>query len=74
MLKPSDCVWSSCCFPGKTINPHLLFHSAATNVICQVLFARHFDYDDEFLQCFVVAFHDTGKLINGFWGLVSHIL
>ncbi|XP_026221102.1 cytochrome P450 2D15-like [Anabas testudineus] len=55
---------------GKTLNPQLLFHSAASNVVCQVLFAKHFDYDDEFMKSLVVAFHDTGKLINGFWGLI----
>uniref|UniRef100_A0AAQ6IA54 Cytochrome P450, family 2, subfamily X, polypeptide 9 n=1 Tax=Anabas testudineus TaxID=64144 RepID=A0AAQ6IA54_ANATE len=55
---------------SKTICPHVLFHSAASNVICQVLFAKHFNYDDEFMKSLVVAFLDTGKLINGFWGLI----
>nr|QQL94702.1 cytochrome P450 2d15-like protein [Lateolabrax maculatus] len=55
---------------GKTMNPHLLFHNAASNVICQVLFARRFDYEDEFMKFFVCLFHETSKLINGRWGMI----
>ncbi|XP_070687626.1 cytochrome P450 2F2-like [Pempheris klunzingeri] len=55
---------------GKTTNPHLLFHNAASNVICQVLFARQFNYEDEFMKFFVGLFHETSKLINGRWGMI----
>ncbi|XP_044049488.1 cytochrome P450 2D15-like [Siniperca chuatsi] len=55
---------------GKTMNPHLLFHCAACNVICQVLFARQFDYEDEFMKFFVGFFHETSKIINGRWGMI----
>ncbi|XP_035521138.1 cytochrome P450 2D15-like [Morone saxatilis] len=55
---------------GKTTNPHLLFHNAASNIICQVLFAKQFDYDDEFMKFFVGLFHETSKLINGRWGMI----
>ncbi|XP_070762866.1 cytochrome P450 2D15-like [Enoplosus armatus] len=55
---------------GKTTDPHLLFHNAASNVICQVLFDRQFDYDDEFLKFFVSFFHEASKIINGRWGMI----
>ncbi|CAK6970130.1 cytochrome P450 2F2-like [Scomber scombrus] len=55
---------------GKTINPKLLFHNAASNIICQVLFARQFEYDDEFMKFFVDLFHETSKIINGRWGMI----
>ncbi|XP_053174981.1 cytochrome P450 2F2-like [Scomber japonicus] len=55
---------------GKTMNPKLLFHNAASNIICQVLFARQFEYDDEFLKFFVDLFHKTSKIINGRWGMI----
>lgn len=57
--------------PGKPMNPHLLFHNAASNIICQVLFAKHFDYEDDFLKFSVHLFHETSKIINGRWSLVS---
>ncbi|XP_042372242.1 cytochrome P450 2D11-like, partial [Plectropomus leopardus] len=55
---------------GKSMNPHMLFHNAASNVICQVLFARQFDYEDELMKFFVDLFHKTSKIINGRWGLI----
>lgn len=54
------------------MNPKLLFHNAASNIICQVLFARQFEYDDEFMKFFVDLIHETNKIINGRWGMVSH--
>ncbi|XP_075898967.1 cytochrome P450 2D14-like [Nelusetta ayraudi] len=50
---------------GKPMNPRLLFHKAASNIICQVLFAKHFDYEDQFLDFFANFFHETSKIING---------
>ncbi|KAM7396195.1 hypothetical protein PAMP_019252 [Pampus punctatissimus] len=55
---------------GKTMNPHVLFHNAASNIICQVLFARQYDYEDEFMKFFVNLFHETSKIINGRWAMI----
>ncbi|XP_071779475.1 cytochrome P450 2D15-like [Centroberyx gerrardi] len=55
---------------GKTMNPQVLFHNAASNIICQVLFDTQHDYDDEFLKLFVHIFKDTSKIINGRWGMI----
>ncbi|KAK5867864.1 hypothetical protein PBY51_012322 [Eleginops maclovinus] len=55
---------------GKNMNPQQLFHNAASNIICQVLFARHFDYEDEFMKFFVGVFQQTSKIINGRWGMI----
>lgn len=55
------------------MDPHLLFHSAMSSIMGQVLFAKQFDYDDEFMKFFPVYFHKTSKQISGFWGMVSHI-
>lgn len=59
--------------PGKSMNPHLLFHNAASNIICQVLFDRQFGYDDDFMQFFVSFFSESSKIVNGRWGFVSSI-
>ncbi|XP_033997062.1 cytochrome P450 2D15-like [Trematomus bernacchii] len=55
---------------GKMMNPQQLFHNAASNIICQVLFARHFDYEDEFMKFFVGLFQETSKIFNGRWGMI----
>ncbi|KAG7521721.1 cytochrome P450 2F2-like [Solea senegalensis] len=55
---------------GKTMNPGQLFHNAASNVICQVLFANRFDYDDEFMKFSVGLFQETSKIINGRWSMI----
>ncbi|KAM7413922.1 hypothetical protein PAMA_018966 [Pampus argenteus] len=55
---------------GKTMNPHVLFHNAASNIICQVLFAQQYDYEDEFMKFFVNLFHETSKIINGRWAMI----
>ncbi|XP_029952823.1 cytochrome P450 2D15-like [Salarias fasciatus] len=55
---------------GGTMDPQLLFHNAASNVMCQVLFAKRYSYDDTFPKFFVKYFHDTSKIINGFWGMI----
>lgn len=65
-------VWN--CFLGRPINPQTLFHNASSNVICQVLFAQHFDNEDNFMKFFTNFFQVTSKIINGPWSLVSVLL
>ncbi|XP_053282379.1 cytochrome P450 2F2 [Pleuronectes platessa] len=55
---------------GKTMRPQMLFHNAASNIICQILFAKQFDYDDEFMKYFVSVFQKTSKIINGRWNMI----
>ncbi|XP_024912068.1 cytochrome P450 2B6-like [Cynoglossus semilaevis] len=55
---------------GGTMDPHLLFHNAASCIICQVLFGKHFEYEDEFLKFSVELFHVTSKILNGPWGII----
>ncbi|XP_068579770.1 cytochrome P450 2D15-like [Cebidichthys violaceus] len=55
---------------GKTMNPQMMFHNAASNIVCQVLFAKQFDYEDEFMKFFVGLFKETSKIINGRWGMI----
>uniref|UniRef100_A0A3Q1FLJ5 Cytochrome P450 2D15-like n=1 Tax=Acanthochromis polyacanthus TaxID=80966 RepID=A0A3Q1FLJ5_9TELE len=55
---------------GKATDPQLLFHNAASNIMCQILFAKKFDYDDEFMKFSVGLMHETSKIINGRWGMI----
>ncbi|XP_039890447.1 cytochrome P450 2F2-like [Simochromis diagramma] len=52
---------------GKTMSPKVMFHNAASNIICQVLFARRYKYDDELIKLFVEVFTEVSKIVNGPW-------
>ncbi|XP_013771639.1 cytochrome P450 2F2-like [Pundamilia nyererei] len=52
---------------GKTMSPKVMFHNAASNIICQVLFARRYKYDEELIKLFVEVFTEVSKIVNGPW-------
>ncbi|XP_054631797.1 cytochrome P450 2F2-like [Dunckerocampus dactyliophorus] len=55
---------------GKTLSPRLMFHNASSNIICQVLFGRRYDYDEEFIKVIVQCFTENAKLANGPWAML----
>lgn len=55
---------------GKSYSPQLIFHNAASNIICQVLFGQRYEYDDEFIGVIVKCFTDNAKLANGPWAML----
>lgn len=58
-------------FTGKTLSPQVMFHNAASNIICQVLFGTRYEYDDEFIKVIVRCFTENSKIANGPWNVVS---
>lgn len=61
-------------FIGELINPETIFHKASSNIIFQVLFAKRFNNEDDFMKFFTNFFRETSKMINGPWSLVSFCL
>ncbi|XP_063752809.1 cytochrome P450 2F2-like isoform X2 [Eleginops maclovinus] len=55
---------------GKSCSPQLMFHNAASNIICQVLFGQRYEYEDEFIKVIVKCFTDNAKLANGPWAML----
>ncbi|XP_044049489.1 cytochrome P450 2J6-like [Siniperca chuatsi] len=55
---------------GKALSPQLMFHNAASNIICQVLFGTRFEYDDEFIKVIVQCFTENAKIANGPWAML----
>uniref|UniRef100_A0A8C6SIF2 Cytochrome P450 n=1 Tax=Neogobius melanostomus TaxID=47308 RepID=A0A8C6SIF2_9GOBI len=55
---------------GKTLSPHVMFHSIASNVVCQVVYGRRYEHDDEFITRFVSTIDDVNKTINGPWAFL----
>ncbi|XP_073669440.1 cytochrome P450 2F2-like isoform X3 [Paramisgurnus dabryanus] len=59
---------------GSSINPQTMFHNAASNIICLVLFGARFDYDDEFLKRFIEIYTENAKITNGPWAMIYDAL
>ncbi|XP_073687966.1 cytochrome P450 2X9 [Garra rufa] len=55
---------------GSSFDPHTMFHNAASNIICVVLFGSRYDYDDEFLKLFIHLFTENSKIANGPWAMI----
>ncbi|XP_061577109.1 cytochrome P450 2F2-like isoform X2 [Cololabis saira] len=55
---------------GKTLTPQVMFHNAASNIICQVLFDTRYEYDDEMIKVIVQCFTENAKIVNGPWVLM----
>ncbi|KAL4630319.1 cytochrome P450 2F2-like [Arapaima gigas] len=55
---------------GKSMNPQTLFHKAASNIICSILFGMRYEYNDEFLQNIVRIFQENSKIVNGPWAML----
>ncbi|XP_060892884.1 cytochrome P450 2F2-like [Labrus mixtus] len=55
---------------GKPFSPQLMFHNAASNIICQVLFGRRFEYDDNFIKVIIGCFTENAKIANGPWAML----
>ncbi|XP_070762877.1 cytochrome P450 2F2-like isoform X3 [Enoplosus armatus] len=55
---------------GKTLSPQVMFHNAASNIICQVLFGTRYEYDDDFIKVIVQCFTENAKIANGPWAML----
>ncbi|RVE72120.1 hypothetical protein OJAV_G00058530 [Oryzias javanicus] len=55
---------------GKPFSPQVMFHNAASNIICQVLFGKRFEYDDEMIKTIVQCFTRNSKIANGPWAML----
>ncbi|XP_041852021.1 cytochrome P450 2F2-like [Melanotaenia boesemani] len=55
---------------GKILSPQVMFHNAASNIICQVLFGKRYEYDDETIKTIVQCFIEITKIANGPWAML----
>ncbi|XP_012718401.2 cytochrome P450 2B4 [Fundulus heteroclitus] len=55
---------------GGTLSPQVMFHNAASNIICQVLFGARFEYNDDLIKVIVQCFTENAKMTNGPWAMV----
>ncbi|KAG9352543.1 hypothetical protein JZ751_020957 [Albula glossodonta] len=59
---------------GKCIDPQTLFHNAACDIICVILFGHRYDYEDSFFQAMVAMMAENSKIANGPWGMIYDTL
>ncbi|XP_041650584.1 cytochrome P450 2J4-like isoform X2 [Cheilinus undulatus] len=59
---------------GKSFSPQVMFHNAASNIICQVLFGTRFEYQDDFIKTIIRCFTESGKIANGPWAMICENL
>lgn len=59
---------------GKTVEPHIMFHNIASNVINLVLFGRRFDYNNDFLRCYIQRIAENLRILNGPWNMIYDTL
>ncbi|XP_041852024.1 cytochrome P450 2D14-like [Melanotaenia boesemani] len=59
---------------GKTLSPQVMFHNAASNIICQVLFGKRYEYDDDTIKTIVRCFTENTRISNGPWAMIYNSL
>ncbi|XP_063065815.1 cytochrome P450 2D14-like [Engraulis encrasicolus] len=59
---------------GAAVDPHELIHSAASNIICSVLFGTRYEYDDKTLAFFISSFKENARVANGAWAVIYDTL
>ncbi|XP_031417503.1 cytochrome P450 2F2-like [Clupea harengus] len=58
---------------GKSMDPQYLFHYAASDIICSVIFGSRFDYDDPYFKDLIVMIVELTKLILDPWAMIYEI-
>ena len=59
-------------FSGEPFNPAHLFNNAVANIICQMVFGRRFEYDDENFQTMLKNLIELAHLEGSIWAHVGH--
>lgn len=72
VLETNVVVATVCYLSGKSLDPVTLVHSAASNIICSVLFGHRYDYQDPVLSFVINSFKENAQIANGPWAAVSY--
>ncbi|XP_023682988.1 cytochrome P450 2F2-like [Paramormyrops kingsleyae] len=59
---------------GQSMSPQTLFHKAASNIICSIIFGIRYDHDDKYLQDIIRMFTGNAKIFNGPWAMIYDAL
>ncbi|XP_031433119.1 cytochrome P450 2D14-like [Clupea harengus] len=56
------------------VNPQGLIHSAASNIICSILFGTRYDYEDNVLSFIIKSFKENAEAANSAWAMIYDTL
>uniref|UniRef100_A0A4W5QH13 Cytochrome P450, family 2, subfamily X, polypeptide 9 n=1 Tax=Hucho hucho TaxID=62062 RepID=A0A4W5QH13_9TELE len=59
---------------GGSMDPQHLFHLAASNIICSLIFGERFEYDDPVILTLIQRLEDLTKEALGPWAMVYEII
>lgn len=52
---------------GEPLNPTFVLSCSVFNIICSMIFGRHFDYDDESLLPIIHLMNDSLAILSSRW-------
>ncbi|CAL8375417.1 unnamed protein product [Arctogadus glacialis] len=55
---------------GSEVNPQLLFHKLASNIVSRVVFGPKYDHNDPFMKFSIRAVRENAKILNGAWSMI----
>ncbi|XP_076154105.1 cytochrome P450 2F2-like [Alosa pseudoharengus] len=58
---------------GKSMDPQHLFHFAACDIICSVIFGSRFDYDDPYFKSIIIFMEEATKIALDPWAILYEI-
>ncbi|XP_076154106.1 cytochrome P450 2F2-like [Alosa pseudoharengus] len=57
----------------KSMDPQHLFHFAASDIICSIIFGSRFDYDDPYFKNLILMIEELTKLVFDPWAILYEI-
>ncbi|KAG5262887.1 hypothetical protein AALO_G00280090 [Alosa alosa] len=54
---------------GKSMDPQHLFHFAASDIVCSIIFGSRFDYDDPYFKNLILMIEELTKLVFDPWAI-----
>nr|XP_060642165.1 cytochrome P450 2C18-like [Anolis sagrei ordinatus] len=55
----------------QPFDPTFLLNCATSNIICSVVFGKHYDYDDKKFLSIMALMHENFEILNSPWGQLS---
>nr|XP_008115228.1 PREDICTED: cytochrome P450 2C18 isoform X1 [Anolis carolinensis] len=57
----------------EPFDPTFLLNCATSNIICSVVFAKHYDYDDKKFLAIMALMHENFEILNSPWGQLANL-
>ncbi|XP_030644507.1 cytochrome P450 2F2 isoform X2 [Chanos chanos] len=59
---------------GMSMDPQNLFHNAASNIICSIIFGSRFNYEDDYFQTLIDRMQEFNKIVISPWAMIYDII